>query len=135
MVIANINNIKVIINVMANNLIGVNAENGEILFYKDYASISNEVSMAFWDGGPYTNTNNPIYSDYHVYLTSGYDHVGVMFKLSEDLSKAEIQWIDTTLDVHHGGAVLVDGYIYGANWINNRDGNWCCIDWKTGKTK
>ena len=134
-ILANINNIEVIINVMANNLIGVNADNGNMLFHTDYASISNEVSMAFWDGGPYTNTNNPIYKDHHVYLTSGYDHVGVMFKLSEDLSKAEVKWIDTTLDVHHGGAVLVDGFIYGANWISNRDGNWCCIDWETGKTK
>lgn len=133
-IIAMINNTKVIIHVMANNLIGVNAENGIILFYTDYASISNEVSMAFWDGGPYTNTNNPIYKDYHVYLTSGYDHVGVQFKISEDLTKAEIVWIDTTLDVHHGGAVLVNGYIYGANWISNTDGNWCCINWETGKT-
>jgi outer membrane protein assembly factor BamB len=37
------------------------------------------------------------------------------------------------LDVHHGGVVLVDGYIYGANWLNNGNGNWCCIEWKTGK--
>ena len=27
----------------------------------------------------------------------------------------------------------VDGKIYGSNWLNNRAGNWCCIDWETGK--
>ncbi len=134
-ILAVINDTKVIINVLASNLIGVNANNGKILFHKDYASISNEVSVAFWDGGPFTNTNNPIYKDYNIYLTSGYDHVGVMFDLSKDLSQIEVKWIDTTLDVHHGGAVLVDGYIYGSNWINNRKGDWCCIDWNTGKTK
>jgi outer membrane protein assembly factor BamB len=133
-IFAEINNTKVIINVLAHNLIGVNADNGEILFHKDYASISDEVAVAFWEDGPLTNTNNPIYKDYHIYLTSGYDHVGVMFELAEDLSKAEVKWIDTILDVHHGGAVLVDNHIYGSNWINNRDGNWCCIDWETGKT-
>jgi len=37
------------------------------------------------------------------------------------------------LDVHHGGVVLVDGYIYGSNWLSNSDGNWCCLDWNTGK--
>ena len=29
--------------------------------------------------------------------------------------------------------MLIDGYIYGSNWINNRIGKWCCIDWNTGK--
>lgn len=47
---------------------------------------------------------------------------------------AEAEWTDDVLDVHHGGVVLADGYIYGANWLNNGNGNWCCVDWKTGKT-
>ena len=37
------------------------------------------------------------------------------------------------MDVHHGGVVLVNGYIYGSNWLHNGDGNWCCLDWNTGK--
>ena len=56
-----------------------------------------------------------------------------MFKLSEDLSNVEVKWIDTILDVHHGGSVLIDGKIFGSNWINNAQGNWCCIDWETGE--
>jgi outer membrane protein assembly factor BamB len=44
-----------------------------------------------------------------------------------------VVWTDKVLDVHHGGVVLVNGYIYGSNWLNNSTGNWCCIDWKTGK--
>lgn len=133
-IVVNINNTQVILCVMSRNFIGVNAANGEILFHNDYASIYNKQALKVWPGAPFTNTNNPIYKDYQVYITSGYNHVGVMFELAKDLSKAEIKWIDSTLDVHHGGAVLVDGYIYGSNWINNRNGNWCCIDWETGKT-
>jgi outer membrane protein assembly factor BamB len=133
-IIATINDTKVIINVLSTNLLGVNAETGKILFHTDYASISNEKAVLVWPGAPYTNTNNPIYKDHHIYLTSGYNHVGVMFELAQDLSKAEVKWIDSTLDVHHGGAVLIDNHIYGSNWINNRNGNWCCIDWETGKT-
>ncbi|OFY54439.1 MAG: hypothetical protein A2X22_10020 [Bacteroidetes bacterium GWF2_49_14] len=56
-----------------------------------------------------------------------------MIKIAEDLKSAEVIWSDKVLDVHHGGAVLIDGYLYGANWLNNGNGNWCCIDWKTGK--
>lgn len=134
-IVVNINNINVIISVLSTNLIGVNAETGKILFFKDYASINNEQALKVWPEASLTNTNNPIYHNKNIYVTSGYNHVGVMFQLSEDLSKAEVKWIDSTLDVHHGGTVLIDGYIYGSNWINNGNGNWCCIDWNTGKTK
>jgi len=58
-----------------------------------------------------------------------------MFRLSEDASEIEFLWKDATLDCHHGGVVLVDGYIYGSNWIDNARGNWVCIEWKTGKTE
>jgi outer membrane protein assembly factor BamB len=134
-IVVNINNTQVILSVMSRNFIGVNAENGKILFHTDYASMNNKQAVKVWPGAPFTNTNNPIYKDHQVYITSGYNHIGVMFELAEDLSKAEVKWIDSTLDVHHGGAVLVDGSIYGSNWINNRNGNWCCINWETGKTK
>jgi outer membrane protein assembly factor BamB len=70
-----------------------------------------------------------------LYITGGYDHVGAMFRISEDASTINLLWTDTTLDCHHGGVVLIDGNIYGANWFDNARGNWCCIDWKTGKPK
>jgi len=40
------------------------------------------------------------------------------------------------MDNHHGGVVLLDGYIYGSTCIYNRVGGrspWICLDWKTGK--
>ena len=127
------NNMDIIINVLANNLIGINAKNGEILFHTDYGGIDNENALKIWPGAPFTNTISPLYYDHEIYVTSGYNHVGVKFSLKNDFSKAEVSWIDTVLDVHHGGAVLIDGYIYGSNWINNGMGNWCCINWETGE--
>ena len=44
-------------------------------------------------------------------------------------------WRNNDLDTHHGGFVLVDGTIYGSNWINNNQGNWVAVDWATGATK
>jgi outer membrane protein assembly factor BamB len=58
-----------------------------------------------------------------------------MFRLADDGGSISLQWTDKTLDCHHGGVVLVDGYIYGSNWLDNSHGNWCCIDWKSGKPK
>jgi len=56
-----------------------------------------------------------------------------MYELSEDGNQVQTKWTQPTLDVHHGGFVVVDGYIYGSNWLNNKKGNWVCLDWKTGK--
>jgi len=56
-----------------------------------------------------------------------------MVKIAENGKSADVVWTDSVLDNHHGGVVLVDSYIYGSNWLNNSTGNWCCIEWSTGK--
>ncbi len=75
----------------------------------------------------------PIFKDGMVYVTGGYNIGGMMVKIADDGKSANVVWTDKVLDDHHGGVVLIDGYIYGSNWINNSDGNWCCIEWATGK--
>jgi outer membrane protein assembly factor BamB len=125
---------KLIVTVTGTYLLVVDAENGEILSSSNYAGLKNEKSVMAWPGAPYTNTNTPIYKDHKIYITGGYDHVGARYSLSNDFRTLTLDWTDETLDVHHGGAVLVDGYIYGSNWLNNAKGKWCCIDWITGKT-
>ncbi|MFC2101483.1 PQQ-binding-like beta-propeller repeat protein [Bacteroidota bacterium] len=125
---------KIIVTFLANHLIGVDASNGEILWKHDYYETDSDACKEVWINSPKININTPLYKDGRFYITSGYNHVGAMFSLSEDGSEIELLWTDHTLDTHHGGVVLVDGYIYGSNWINNRSGNWCCIDWDTGKT-
>lgn len=132
--LVNENGRDLIITITGTYLLVVDASNGDILSSTNYAGLKNEKSVKVWPGAPYTNTNTPIYKDHKIYITGGYDHVGAMYSLSTDLKTLTLDWTDETLDVHHGGAVLVNGYIYGSNWINNRIGKWCCIDWNTGKT-
>ena len=31
--------------------------------------------------------------------------------------------------------MLLDGLVYGSNWINNTQGNWGAVDWNTGETR
>jgi outer membrane protein assembly factor BamB len=119
---------KLILTVTGNYIIGIDAENGDIPWQIAYREIPVPES------GNDINIVTPLYRDGRIFVTSGYDHTGVMVELSEDAASASVAWWNQDLDTHHGGVVLVDGYIYGSNWINNKKGNWVCLDWNSGKT-
>lgn len=115
---------KMLINVSLRHVFGVDVSNGEILW---------KVAHLKQGGRDLIKCVTPLYKDGRVYVTGGYDTGGMMIQIAANGKSASVVWTDEVLDVHHGGVVLVDGYIYGANWINNGNGNWCCIDWNTGK--
>ncbi|MDA3954514.1 MAG: PQQ-binding-like beta-propeller repeat protein [Bacteroidales bacterium] len=120
------NNKDLIVNVTANFIFGVLPETGKILWKFNFGEQKKQ-------GARNNQTNTPLYKNGKIFVTSGYDHYSVMLNLSEDAESVSLAWVDSTLDVHHGGVVLVNGYIYGANWHHNRMGNWICLDWNTGK--
>jgi outer membrane protein assembly factor BamB len=126
-------NKDIIVTVINKFLFGTDLSNGNILWSFDYGNYMSEKGVKIWPGAPKTNTITPLFSQGCLFITGGYNHVGVMFRLSDDAMGITKTWTDTVMDCHHGGVVLVDGYIYGSNWIDNSKGNWCCLDWKTGK--
>lgn len=116
---------KIIATMLAESFVGIDASNGKLLWrdkFSDYQGDAKDI-----------NPVTPIYHNGEIYTTSGYNDGGAMYSLSTDGLSIKRKWVDTTLDVHIGGAVLVDGFIYGANWENNSNGSWVCLDWKTGK--
>jgi hypothetical protein len=56
-----------------------------------------------------------------------------MYELSQDGRQIKTKWTQKEFDVHHGGFVVIGNYIFGSNWISNRNGNWMCLDWDTGE--
>jgi outer membrane protein assembly factor BamB len=118
----------IVINASLGHVFAIDAANGEIL-WKVVLELPEKTRQA---GRDLINCVTPLYQDGMVYFTAGYDYGGKMIKMAPDLKSAEVVWSDQVLDVHHGGVVLINGYIYGANWLNNGNGNWCCIEWKTG---
>lgn len=110
---------------------GVNPDNGEIEWTFDNWGPRYTGNPGRWDN---IAPNSALYKDGKIFFCHGYNLNGFQLKLSDDLKKVDVTWRTETLDTHHGGYVLVNGKIYGSNWINNNDGNWCCIDWETGET-
>jgi outer membrane protein assembly factor BamB len=117
---------KIIATLLAYSFVGVNAENGDVLWRDDLGRYNDDPKDI--------NPVSPFYKDGYIFTTSGYDDGSVMYELSEDGTSVKAKWTEKTLDVHHGGFVVLDGYIYGSNWLNNSRGNWVCLDWSTGRT-
>jgi hypothetical protein len=69
-----------------------------------------------------------------VFATSAYGAGGGLVKLSKDADggiKAEEVWFSRNMENHHGGVVLINGCLYGANG-GNGGGYLACLDFKTG---
>ncbi|MDP4289963.1 MAG: PQQ-binding-like beta-propeller repeat protein, partial [Bacteroidota bacterium] len=114
-------NFRYILSENTEKVIAVNAENGDIAWeYK-------------CPKGAEISPNCALFKDDEIYITRGYNVPSVMLKMAPDGKSVTEKWKDTVLDCHHGGVVLVNGTIYGANWINNGKGKWCSLDWNTGK--
>jgi outer membrane protein assembly factor BamB len=119
---------KTIIVTMADkHIFGVDAQTGNLLF--DYP-VSNYVSGRAHG----THPNTPIVKDGKIFVSSGYDMGSIQLKLSADGSSVEEGWRNQEFDNHHGGIVLLNGFLYGANWQSNKQGKWMCVNWKTGET-
>jgi len=80
------------------------------------------------------NCSTPIYIDGHVFAASAYGAGGGLARLIKDASgeiKAEEVWFSRKMQNHHGGMIVFDGCLYGANG-GNEGGALVCLDFKTG---
>lgn len=116
---------KQIVAMTENNAMGVDPETGDI-----------EWTFGDWgrDSGNNIVTNTPLYSDGRLFFSNGYGINSFMLELNGDATGASLVWRNEDHGTHHGGFVLVNGVIYGSNWISNNQGNWVAVDWNTGET-
>ena len=82
------------------------------------------------------NATSPVFHDGQIFITSGYGSGSEMVKLLIDGKKASVEtvWRSKELDNHHGGVILLDGYLYGAAHQRN-GGRWICLAWNDGTKK
>jgi outer membrane protein assembly factor BamB len=107
------------------NVIGVNPETGKIEWtFDDWGRESGESIV----------TNTPLFSNGRLFFSNGYGQGSFMLELNNDASDVTLTWRNDDHSTHHGGFVLVNGVIYGSNWISNNQGNWVAVDWNTGET-
>ena len=115
-----------IVGATCNYYYGVDPETGEIQW-----SVNGWYPSAPWEN---ICPNGPIFKDGILIFSQGYGINTTAFKLADDLKSVSVAWKNDDLSTHHGGYVLVDGVVYGSNWVNNTSGNWVAVDFATGKT-
>jgi outer membrane protein assembly factor BamB len=83
------------------------------------------------------NCSTPIYHDGHVFASSAYNTGGGVVKIKGRSDKFDVEevWFSKNIKNHHGGCVLIDGHLYGADGGNNDRPGLVCIEFLTGKEK
>lgn len=109
---------KILATHSSSQFFGLDAKTGKLLWSQHQP---NEWSV---------HANTPIYHEGSLFYFSGYGQGGSLLKLSDDGSSVKKVWSNNQFDSRMGGAVLVDGYLYGSG---DRSRLWRCLDWETGK--
>jgi outer membrane protein assembly factor BamB len=107
----------------AKRLAGLRATDGKVLWQAEVPL--NEIAII----------STPIISGNQIYITSAYGGGCSLVEVKKDSDqfKAEILYSNKTLANHHGGAVLIDGQIYGWSGNTNSRGRWVCQNLATGE--
>jgi hypothetical protein len=105
----------------ASHVLGIDANMGKLLWSFEHP---NEWSV---------HPNTPVYSEGSIFVFSGYGQGAEKLNLSADGSSATKEFAVKSFDSRMGGAVLLNGFLYGSG--DQSDRGWQCIDWKTGEKK
>jgi len=111
--------LRMLLTMTSKAFIGVNADSGELLWRFPHETPFDE------------NITTPLFHGGQVLISTGHRVGSVMLKVNVEGKKAAVEelWRTKDLDNHHGGIILLDGYLYGSC----HSPKWACLEWKTGK--
>jgi outer membrane protein assembly factor BamB len=117
-VVADVQGVRTIMTLTSEAAVGVRAADGKLMWR--YGNVANGTA----------NITTPVYADGRVFFTSAYGTGGALLALSAagEENRAKEIYFTSNMQNHHGGVVLVDGYLYGfSNSILT------CMEFTTGK--
>ena len=120
-------NLRFVIAMTRTHTFAVDPDNGDILWKYHYNVLDDK-------GENNTiQSNTPLFRYDEILLSSGWDYKTVMLEVSKDGNSVSEKYIDRTLDNQNHGLVLLDGYVYGSNFLARNKGKWVCMNWDTGE--
>jgi outer membrane protein assembly factor BamB len=117
-IVADVGRLRTYITFTASAGVGVRASDGKLLFR--YGSAANRVA----------NIATPVFADNKVFFTSAYGTGAGLVELTPQDGEIKTREVYFTRAMrnHHGGVVLVDGYLYGFS-----DSILTCLNFATGE--
>jgi outer membrane protein assembly factor BamB len=118
LIAADVQGVRTYLTFTAEAGVGVRASDGKLMFR--YPNAANSVA----------NVATPIFHDNKVFFSSAYGTGGGLVDLTAQNGEVRAKEVYFTRNMknHHGGIVLVDGYLYGFN-----DSILTCLEFATGK--
>jgi outer membrane protein assembly factor BamB len=117
-VVADVQGVRTVMTLTAQAGVGVRASDGKLMWR--YRPVANGTA----------NVTTPIFFDNKVFYTSAYNTGGALLGLTAQNGVVDAKEIYFTREMqnHHGGVVLVNGYLYGFN-----NSILTCLEFATGK--
>lgn len=117
-IIAEVGGVRSYVNFTSAAAVGVRSSDGKLMW--SYNKAANNVA----------NCATPIFVDNKVFFSSAYGTGGALLNLKAENGeiKAEEAYFTKDMQNHHGGMVLVNGYLYGFN-----NAILTCLEFNTGK--
>lgn len=117
-IVADVGGVRTIMNFSSSAAVGVRASDGKVMW--QYSKVSNDTA----------NCTTPVFADNKVFFSSAYGTGGALLALNAQGGEVKQQEVYFTKEMmnHHGGMVLVNGYLYGfSNSVLT------CLEFATGK--
>ena len=117
-IVADIQGVRTFMTLTGNAGVGVRASDGKLMWRYQRAANST------------ANAATPVFFDNKVFYTSDYGTGGALLQLRAEGGEVKAQEVYFTREMqnHHGGVVLVDGYLYGYN-----NSILTCLEFATGR--
>jgi outer membrane protein assembly factor BamB len=117
-IIADVQGVRTIMTLTGSAGVGVRASDGKLMWH--YERVANGTA----------NIATPIFFDNRVFYASDYGTGGALLGLTVEAGEVKAREAYFTRDMqnHHGGVLLVNGYLYGFN-----NSILTCLDFATGK--
>jgi len=117
-IVADVQGVRTLMTITGEGAVGVRASDGKLMW--KYPRVANNTA----------NIATPIYHENKVFYTTNYDTGGALLNLGArgGVVVAEEAYFTRDMQNHHGGVVLVNGYLYGFN-----NSILTCLEFATGR--
>ena len=113
--------VRQLITMTQQSVVGVDVETGKLVWSAPFVPTSPQ------------NALTPVFQDGQLFVACGHSTGGTLMKIEPDARTASTVWHREDLDNCHGGAILVDGKLFGSG-CRLGGKNFYCVDFLTGTT-